>query len=572
MSIDISIVISGQAGQGVQSIAFTLAKVFTRAGYFTFTYHDIMSRIRGGNNSAIIRIKESPIDSIKTDIDLLICLDKEAIIKNTDKLKDTGILIYDGDKIKLDEIKPNYFSIPLEKIALEIGKNKLMSNSVATGSGLALMNWNLDGVIEIITQIFKHKGEDIINANINSVKAGYDYVKKNFTGKCPCEIFPLTTVKKNRLLISGSESIAIGAVASGLKFYSGYPMSPSTAIMEFLTAHSKEYNIVVEQAEDEISAVNMIIGASYAGVRVMTATSGGGFCLMVEGLSLAGMVETPIVIVIGQRPGPATGFPTRTEQGELKFVLNAGHGEFPRIIFAPRTAKESIYLMTKAFNLAEKYQIPAIILVDQYFNDSYWTVDSSDINKEEINREGFLKETNLENYKYKRYSFAENGVSPRIIPGTQNQVSYADSDEHTEEGHITENAEVRVKMVEKRLDKLKDIINHINQPLYIGNNLPEIVLIGWGSTFGAMKEALDLLNEKGVPTGLLHFSEVYPLPELKLDFDVKTVKKIYCVENNATGQFADLFELHTGIKIKNRILKYDGRPFTAKYIIDKVGL
>lgn len=257
-------------------------------------------------------------------------------------------------------------------------------------------------------------------------------------------------------------------------------MSPSTPVLEYIASKAVEYNIIVEQAEDEISAINMAIGASFAGARSMVATSGGGFALMVEGISLAGMTETPVVINIAQRPGPATGFPTRTEQADLRFALYAGHGEFAKIIFAPRTALESFYLVSKAFNLAEKYQIPVIILTDQSFNDSNFTVNMSEIELQEINSGDLLKELNKGKYTYKRYAFTESGVSPRIIPGTLNQVVYADSDEHTEEGHITEDAEIRIKMVEKRLGKLKDIKKEIKQPIYIGSRGPEILFIGWG--------------------------------------------------------------------------------------------
>lgn len=569
MSNDVSVVISGAAGQGMQVVAYTLAKVFSRSGYFTFTYHDIMSRIRGGDNSAIVRIKNSPVNSIKEEIDLLIAFDREALASNIGKLKDNGVLIYESGKFSYEESKPNYFAVPLEKIALESGKDKVMSNTVAVGAALAFMGWNLDSVVEIIKQTFSRKGEDVVNNNINAVKSGYDYAKTKINNEYSCKLEILHSVNK-RLLISGSESVACGAISSGLKFYSGYPMSPSTAIMEFIAAKAREYNIVFEQSEDEISAINMIIGASYAGARSMTATSGGGFSLMVEGLSLAGMTETPVVIVVAQRPGPATGFPTRTEQADLQFILHAAHGEFPRVIFAPRSPADAIYLVSKAFNLAEKYQIPVIILTDQYFNDSYFTVNPDEMNVEKINRGNIIKEAEIENWTYKRYKFEETGISGRIIPGIKNQVSYADSDEHTEEGHITESADIRIKMVDKRIGKLKNIAKEINQPLYDGNKASDILLIGWGSTFGAIKEASELLNANGISAGVLHFNEIYPLPEINMEDYIKKSGRIFCVEGNAAGQFADLFQLHTGIKIENKILRYDGRPITAKYIMDRI--
>ena len=566
---DVEIGIAGAAGQGMQTISFTLGKTFARSGFYSYAYHDIMSRIRGGSNISIVRIKNTAISSISYHIDILVALDRDSILKNMKKLKEGGKIIYDGEKIKFDEVEPAFLSVPLERLALEAGKDKVTINSVATGAVAALLNWEISGFCEVIKELFAKKSAEVIANNINAVKAGFDYVKANFSGALPFELNAPLSARK-RLYMNGSEAIAIAALASGVKFYAGYPMSPSTAIMEYIAEKANEYKVVYEQAEDEIAAINMIIGASYGGVRAMTATSGGGFALMTEGISLAGMTETPIVVVITQRPGPATGFPTRTEQGDLKFALYSGHGEFAKIILAPRTASESFIIMSRAFNLAEKYQVPVIVLTDQCFNDSSYTFNPSDLEIEPVNRGQLHFEWKGEPYSYKRYSLDQNIISPRLVPGCTGQAVCEDSDEHTEEGHISENAELRDLMVQKRLGKLSEIAGEIRQPKYIGNNAPSVLLIGWGSTYGAIKEALEYMNEKGVPTAMLHFSEIWPLPELKLPCDLAYVKQIVIVEGNATGQFGNLFSAHAGVRVHKRILRYDGRPITADYIITKL--
>ncbi|OGF50542.1 MAG: hypothetical protein A2231_05400 [Candidatus Firestonebacteria bacterium RIFOXYA2_FULL_40_8] len=565
MTNDVEIAIAGAAGQGMQSISFTLGKTFTRQGFFVYIYHDFMSRIRGGSNTSIVRTKNSTINSVSYAFDILVALDRDAVISNLKKLKEGGVVVYDGEKIKFEEIESGFFPVPLERLALEAGKDKITSNSVATGAVLALLKWDVTTCNEVIREYFSAKGEEVVVNNINAVKAGYDFVAAN-SGAMSFELkAPLASRK--RLFMTGAESLAIAAIASGVKFYAGYPMSPSTAVMEYIAAKANEYKIVFEQAEDEIAAINMIIGAAYGGVRALTATSGGGFALMSEGISLAGMVEAPIVVILTQRPGPATGFPTRTEQADLKFALYSGHGEFARIILAPRTATESFYVMSRAFNLAEEYQLPVIVLTDQCFNDSSYTINAADMSIEPVNR-GNLNFKCLEDpYTYKRYKINESGISPRLVPGCPDQIICEDSDEHTEEGHISENDGLRNKMVEKRLNKLEEIAAEMQQPIYVGNNAPSLLLVGWGSTYGAIKETVDYMNQKGVPAAMLHFSEIWPLPGLKLPCDLNHIKKIVAVEGNATAQFASIFAAHTGVKIEERILRYDGRPITAEYII-----
>jgi 2-oxoglutarate ferredoxin oxidoreductase subunit alpha len=350
-------------------------------------------------------------------------------------------------------------------------------------------------------------------------------------------------------------------------------MTPSTGIMNYLAGKEKEYGIVVEQAEDEIAAINMTLGASFAGVRAMTASSGGGFALMVEGLSLAGMTETPVVIGFAQRPGPATGLPTRTEQGELQFLISAGHGEFPRVIFAPGDPEQAVHLTNRAFDLAEKYQIPAFIVFDQYLGDSQWTYRELDL-KKLVNTDYRLRADALKDVTvYKRYAYAENGISPLAVPGDSKHLVVADSDEHDEEGHIIEDAETRNRMVRKRFhQKIPRIRQEIRPPLKYGAESPEVVLIGWGSTYGIMKEAVDVLSGTRA-VAMLHFSELWPFPGVDA-FDyisfLKNAGRTICIEQNATGQFARLMKSETGFEISSGIHRFDGRPFTVEDLLGDI--
>ncbi len=568
--VDVTIKIGGQAGQGMQSISYNLGKLFSRGGYYVFVSQDIMSRIRGGHNFSQIRIKDFPVFSNSDKINVLIALNEETIDLHKDEMIQNGVIIYDGKTDRPQQKNLQYFSAPLEKLAIEYGKDKIMVNTVAIGVLMHLTGYPMELLDDIIKQEFKTKSEDIINRNLQCAKAGYNFAQKSFLSLCPCEI-PVLKQKDKKILISGNEIIGLAAICSGLKFYAGYPMSPSTPIMEYIASKAKEMNIVLEQSEDEISAINMIIGASFAGVRSMTATSGGGFALMVEGLSLAGMTETPVVIVIAQRPGPATGFPTRTEQADLHFAINAGHGEFSRIILSLGNPEQAFYLTNKAFNLAEKYQIPAIILSDQHFSDSYWTLDKLDL--DEIKIERFDDNSQWQNskpYTYKRYELNETGISPRIFPGLKNQVVYADSDEHTEQGHITESAEIRNKMVQKRLKRFEVIRQELELLKLYPDNNAETILVCFGSTFGSVKEAVDIQRKQSKSIGMLHLSELYPFPKESVIKQLKVAKNIITVENNATGQLAKLIYAEIGIKTNAQILKFDGRSFCANEIIEKL--
>jgi len=565
--MDYSIKIGGEAGQGIQTVGDTLAHIFARAGYYVFTHQDYESRIRGGHNFYQIRISDKPVSAPRSKIHILVAFDNESITEHEKELTDDGHILYDATILKEKYDKPSFLHVPLVELAVSHGGSKIMANTVAIGAVIGMLGMKPEIMYELVKKTFKKKGEEVINSNLGAAKAGYEYARKN----CLTCSFMVSGFESPKMLIAGNEAIGAGAIASGLKFYSAYPMTPSTGIFNFVAENAQDFGIVVEQAEDEISAVNMAIGASFAGARAMTGTSGGGFALMVEGVSLAAITETPLVIALAQRPGPATGLPTKTEQADLLFALYAGHGEFPKVIFAPGSPAQAFYLTNKAFDLAEKYQITAIILTDQYLADSQWSFESFDLGKIKYTdyrtRGQKLKAT--ENYK--RHAFTETGISPFVVPGESKNLVVTDSDEHDEEGHITEDASIRIKMLEKRLFKKMPLIKkEITPPFVYGKQNPDVVLICWGSMYGIVKEVVDELSDK-YKIAMLHFSEIYPFSENLSWIDKVINSKIFInIEQNATNQFARLVKMETGINIENHINRFDGRPFTVEELKEKV--
>ncbi len=566
--MDFTLRIGGEAGQGLQLIGGILAKYFSRTGFHVFTHQDYMSRIRGGHNFYQIRFADHKISCSRENVDLLLALDADTIAIHAHHLSKHGRIVYDpemcgpvsGEKL---------LAIPFTSLVNELNVNKIMVNSAAVGAVLGLLGQSLKLFEQILGEFIPQKGTEVLTTNVKVAQAGFDYARREFSGH-----FDLTSPKKSGdlMLINGNQAIGLGALMSGCKFYSAYPMTPSTGIMIYLASKAEKHGIVVEQAEDEISAINMALGASYAGVRAMTGTSGGGFALMTEGVSLAGITETPIVIAEVQRPGPATGLPTRTEQSDLNFVLHGGHGEFPKIVFTPGTPEQCFYLTNKAFHLAEKYQIPVFVQSDQYLADSQWSLPG--FKSDKLLQENFRLRgqqlTDLENYQ--RYAYTDNGISPLAIPGESTHLVVVDSDEHDQDGHIVEDGETRNAMVEKRFFKKMPLIQaEIALPELYGNKSPELLLVGFGSTYGVLKEAVDTLqNDHAV--AMLHFSEVWPFP-LNDTFDYVSLLNqatTICVENNATGQFATLLHSETGHRCTHLINRYDGRPFGLESLLGEL--
>ncbi|MEW6026418.1 MAG: 2-oxoacid:acceptor oxidoreductase subunit alpha [Planctomycetota bacterium] len=561
--IDCSVKIGGEAGQGLQSIGFILAKTFCRAGFHIFTVQDYESRIRGGHASFYLRFSDSAVEASTTGINFLVCFDTPTLALYKSDVVSNGYIIYNVDAIKDKVAFKNAIPLPLETLAKESGGDKIFANSIALGAVIGLIGCDLAILENTLSGFFGgKKGSEVVEKNLKSARAGFDAVRRLYP-ECP---LPLSVKpSRERMVITGNEAIALGALAAGCKFYSGYPMTPSTGILNYMAQASDKMGVVVEQAEDEIAAINMCLGASYAGARAMTATSGGGFALMIEGLSLAAMTETPIVIALAQRPAPATGLPTRTEQADLEYALYAGHGEFPRAIFTPGNAQQCFYLTARAFQIAEKYQIPVFVLTDQYLADAYQDFEPFDISKIDTTRYIMTTGELAKIKDYKRHQITSSGISPRALPGQSGPLVITDSDEHTEDGHLTEDLQVRTQMVDKRLRKYESLSKEVIPPSLEGNIKAKTILISWGSNYGVVKEAAQMLN-----LAALHFQQVWPFPRDEFLHLTRGAERLVVIENNATGQLARLIHRETGIDGLSRINKYNGLPFTVDELTTKI--
>lgn len=551
-----NILIGGAAGLGMETLALFLEKILKRNGFEIFVIQDYMSRVRGGHNFFQIRFGNEAIDSHEDTLDGIIALDQETVNNHVNRLKSDGFVIADEE---INIVHKNAYKLPLKSTAKEIGKAIVYGN-IALGALLSLFNLDLNGIKDIINE--KLRGE-VAGQNIKALEVGH----KMISGK----YYLQAERKDDQILINAHEAVALGALASGLKFYSGYPMTPSTGVMNYLAARMNDAEVIVEQAEDEIAAINMALGASAAGVRAMTATSGGGFALMSETIGLAGMLEVPLVIVEAQRPGPATGLPTRTEQGDLKFAIFSSPSEIPKMVITLRDPEDAFYQTNRAFNIADKYQIPVILMSDQFLADSTRTIKAFDFRKIKNNR--YLStEAYSTNNEYKRYEVTDSGISPRIIPGkSADRLVLFDSDEHDEYGHITESAKVREIMHDKRLRKMTYLKEELQEPIFVGDENAETLLVTWGSLSSPVREAVRLLNKDcNKKYAALLFGDVWPLPDKLLIEKEKNIKELISVEQNATGQFASVIMERTGIVCDNSILKYDGRPLSAQEIVAKV--
>ncbi len=554
MEKTLNILIGGEAGQGLVTVGEILARSLVRAGYFILVTQSYMSRIRGGHNTFAIRVSKEEIFASQEAVDLLVALDDLTLTLHEKELSPQGRIVAD-QSCGADE-----------KICLKVPFGHLASdkysNIAALGVISGLIGLNGEVVVQTLEDFFGKKKPAVAEENRRALEEAMRWTGSQppFTGKLPPVSNPAP-----RMMMQGNEAIALGAISAGLKFYSFYPMTPSTSVGLTLVKWAGKMGLVVEQAEDEIAAINMALGASYAGAPSMVGTAGGGFALMVEGVSLAGMTETPVVIVVAQRPGPATGLPTRTEQADLHFVLYAGHGEFPRAIFAPGTVEECFHLTRKAFFLAEKYQSPVFILTDQFLSDSYRSVAPFDVAN--------LPPVQIPlnplpgSVPYRRYALTPNGVSPRLLPGMSEHLVVAGSDEHTEDGHLTEDLSVRKEMADKRLRKEEGIRGEVIPPEQKGDRNPDLLLVTWGSSKGAVMEAASQLRSGGRKTAILYFPQVWPLVQEQFLPALQEARRVVSVEGNATGQLARLIRQESGFEIKDRVSRYDGLPITPEFIL-----
>lgn len=561
MAIDLNLMIGGAAGQGVHAITLPLSKALMRQGCQVLFVQDYQSRIRGGHLFNKIRLADRRLLSSREGVDLLIALNQETVTLHQQELSPEGVVIYDASQVK--ELPAGRPAVALAHDDLLPGTKagEIAVNAGACGAVLGLLKVPLAPMLELLTESFAAKGAEVVEWNVKAATRGYELAAAQGSS---FSLAGITPPPQPRLLISGHEALALGALAGGLTFISGYPMTPWTGVLNAIGLRADRWGVVVEQAEDEIAAINMAIGASFAGARAMTGTSGGGFCLMTEAVGLAAMTETPLVIVEAMRPGPSTGLPTRTEQGDLGFVLSAGQGDSPRAVLAPGTPAQGFALAAKALNLAERYQLPVFLLTDQYFADTQFTHDSIDFLEVPIER---ALATGTASSPYERYAFTADGISPRRLPGFGPDLVVADSDEHTPDGHLTEDLQVRVKMLEKRLGKLKGLVKELDGLTTAGAADAPLTLVCWGSSLGPVKEAVDRLNESRIPARMVHLSALWPFPRQVVTAALGGTKKLVLVEGNATGQLHRLLRQETGLTADHLILKYDGTPFTPEYIL-----
>ena len=549
------------------------AKLCMRSGLYSFMTHDYPSLIRGGHNTSHIRAEENEVTSHIDTCDLLVALNKESIDLHKNEISFNGGMIYDNEEINLEKNQLRkdimIYGIPLIKISREISGERLLRNTITLGASIALFEMDFNLVEQLLKETYGKKGDKVLKMNIEAAKKGYDYIKNNYK-----EEFRNKVVKKERnntILITGNEAISIAAIKSGLKFHAQYPMTPTSQILTYLTNKAEEYNIIVLQLEDEISVINTALGASWTGARSMVATSGGGFCLMSEAFGLAGMVELPLVIIMGQRGGPATGLPTKNEQGDLRFILHAAQGEFPRIVLAPGDVEECFYLTLEAFNLADKLQNPIIILHDQYLANSGKTINKFDINYK-VDRGLIAKDLELKDVKdFKRYKHdSKNGTALRSLPGQKNGLYTCGSDEHDEYGQISEDPENRIKMMERRMRKLKYAEELIGEKAFnfYGNKEADLTIVSWGSNKGIILDAMKYLEKENIKVNFLQIVLMSPFPE-KVDRILNESKKVVAFEQNYSAQLCGLIREHTGFEIKNKWLKFNGITFTPSEVYEK---
>lgn len=553
---DISIVLGGAAGQGIQTVEAMLVSVLKAEGYRIFACKEYMSRIRGGSNSTEIRIGNIRPRTFVEHIDFLLALDKDVISHLEHRIGRHTVIL--GEKGHVQKEGSHVIDIPFTKFAAELG-NPVFASTIAVGAVLGMLGAERAPFEEYLRLHFARKGEEVVKKNLEAAAKGMDFGSHIAF----MEGFEVTLRKdesvKDELLMDGNTALGLGAIAAGCDFISSYPMSPGTGVLTFLAGKGHDFGIVIDQAEDEIAAINIAIGAWYGGARALVTTSGGGFALMCEGISLSGMIETPVVVHIGQRPGPATGLPTRTEQGDLNLALYAGHGEFPRAIFAPGNPMQAFRVMQQAFETADAYQVPVLVLSDQYLLDSISAFPSEAFEFLPVTKH--VIETGP---AYKRYALTESGISPRGIPGYGQGLVGVDSDEHDEDAHITESADVRIAMHEKRLRKLDRMKEHALMPDPIGDiKKAKIIIIAWGSNHGALEEALERVNDEKIAG--LHFSQVYPInPKVR---KLLAKKKIVVMENNFSGQFSDVLKRELDIEVLERVCRYDGSPFSLESVV-----
>ena len=574
----ISILIGGEAGAGISAAGFSLGKVFMRGGLHVFGTVDYPSLIRGGHNFYMIRAGEAPVYNHWDRHELVVALDAHTIQRHWKELQPHGGIIYDSDEIPDDspdlpkEVE-NLFPIPLKTLVKEVEGRPVVRNTVAVGAAIGILGYNIEILEEILREVFTDKGEKIVAMNVDAARAGYDYAQKHYGKKLPYQVPPSKKVQKERILLTGNEAVALGAIAAGCKFYAAYPMTPASPVLHFLIAQAERFGMVTIQAESEIAAINMAIGASYAGVRAMSGTSGGGFCLMTEAFSMAGMVETPLVVMLGQRTGPSTGLPTYTAQSDLRFAVHASHGEFPRVVIAPGDINECFEFTIDAFNLADEFQLPVILLTDKHLIESHTSTHPFTLDDVKINRGKLLPMTPYSGEEpYLRHRLTDDGVSPRLIPGTPGALTHSDSAVHKESGFQGDKCSIATEMADKRYRKLPHLLKRLEtlpRTRLHGPKKADVTLVGWGSTKGVALEALRLFEHDGIKANFLQVIHMAPFPADAVQTALEGQNPIL-VEGNQTAQLGSLIKEHLCLDILKHVLRYDGRGFNPLQLTRRI--
>ena len=567
--------IGGAAGQGVATPGDIFAKIFSRRGLHLNAYNAYQSIIRGGHTFLTIRTGPEKVTNMGDRIDLLIPLNQDSIDRHLNLLLASAACVYNSDTIKpgLAADGVQLCPLPVSKLA-DISRNKVAQNTIAIGASLNMMGISFQVLEDVLTEQFKKKGDAVVAENVGIARSGYDYAASQFR---PFEK-PLPMTENRYAVLSGNIAMAMGGASAGVKFYCAYPMSPSTGVLHWMAAHARKAGIMVRQVEDEIGVVNMAIGAAHAGVRAMCATSGGGFALMSEGLGMSAMMETPVVVIDCQRAGPSTGVPTKTEQGDLWQMLGAAFGDYPRVIAAPLDIGDCFRLIPEIFNIADRFQCPGIVLCDLLLSEGRLSLDPKDLNFNPPIDRGELITSGEQDGDgtggYQRYKITESGISPRAVPGVPGHTHTAATDEHDEDGVLISdeftNTAKRRAMMEKRMRKVAGIEAMVAPPELRGAPNAEVTLIGWGSTYGVIEEACEMLTEQGISANQLQIRWLVPLHgEAILDL-LKSARRTFIVENNFSGQFARYLRSETSYVPSGYIRKYDGEPFMPHHIVEAV--
>jgi len=570
---DIEIMFGGQAGDGSLTTGDLIAGVFKRMGLEVYTYKDFPSRIRGGHTNYVIRAGTRANYGMADFVDGLIAFDTEAVEVHIEEIRPGGFVIFDDtsetlpDHLRREDV--TWYNVPLARIAKEELGLELVRNTISLGVLSRLIGMDPAIVRNDVAGVYKRKGEKVVDLNMRAIEAGEKYVDSHFT-EWPSGYGLKAGADGDRLLMMGNDAIGYGALVAGCRFMAGYPITPATDVLEWMAKYAPRYGGVAVQAEDELAAINMVIGAAFTGVRAMTATSGPGQALMTEAIGLAGVLEIPVVVVECARTGPSTGMPTKTEQSNLNHLIFSGHGEIPRIVLAPGTVEDSFYITVHAFNLAEQFQCPVFILSEQALCQSKATLPRLDLSRVEVDRGKIVTEPVVFG-EYKRFAFTDDGVSPRVIPGVEGGMHLAAGSEHNDAGVITENAKNRARMMEKRMGKMESARPFLPPPLLHGDPKAKIGLIGYGSNRGPIVEAQDRLAEEGVATRFLELRTLWPFPEDEVRDFIADARHVFVIENNYTGQLERLIRYVVGpLEKMQRVLKYNGRPFRPIEIMEPI--